>query len=222
VPRQWSRPRRAGKRLPSAAHFGLALRRSQPSARAGRSTMTPSDSSTASSDSSSRASRTGRRRSGIRGRRVRGRSGGCWRRRSSIRMSPRSSSAGMRSASATVARAEQQPEIDIMLAAPTPSIQVFDIERELAHSRRCCGTRSRPTGGRRRRARGRSEGPDGRIAGRQVRIKALEGKGGFKTVYGGPQVDDDAVDRTGWHGLGTSPMLDSSWERPSASRFVLT
>jgi serine/threonine protein kinase len=85
-----------------------------------------------------------------------------------------------------VARAEQQPEIDLLLAAPTPSIQVFDIERELARLEEVLRSAIPPE--RRPAKTGTwSFGKDltGESLGGKYRIKTLKGKGAFKTVYEG-------------------------------------
>src|SRR5262245_5840359 len=89
-------------------------------------------------------------------------------------------------ATATVSRVEQQPEIDLLLAGPTPSIQVFDIERELARLeevlRNAIPPERRPA-----KASTWSFGKDltGESLGGKYRIKSLKGKGAFKTVYEG-------------------------------------
>src|SRR5262245_44307936 len=89
-------------------------------------------------------------------------------------------------ATATVSRAEQQPEIDLLLAGPTPSIQVFDIERELARLEEVLRNAippERPPA----KASTWSFGKDltGESLGGKYRIKSLKGKGAFKTVYEG-------------------------------------
>jgi len=88
--------------------------------------------------------------------------------------------------SATVARAENQPEIDLLLAAPTLSIQVFDIERDLARLEEVLRNAIPPE--RRPAKTGTwSFGKDltGESLGGKYRIKRLKGKGAFKTVYEG-------------------------------------
>ncbi len=87
---------------------------------------------------------------------------------------------------ASVARAEDAAGIDLLLAGPTPSIQVFDIERELARLeellRAAIPAEKRPAKG------GTwSFGRDltGELLGGKYRVKKLQGKGAFKTVYEG-------------------------------------
>src|SRR6185436_3697270 len=89
-------------------------------------------------------------------------------------------------ATASVVRADAMPEIDLLLATPTPSIQVIDIERELARLEEVLRNAIPPE---RRPAKSGawSFGQDltGQLLGGKYRIKALKGKGAFKTVYEG-------------------------------------
>ena len=92
--------------------------------------------------------------------------------------------------SASVVRPEDEdgetPKIDLLLAAHSPSIQVFDIERELARLEELL--RSAIPAERRPAKSGTwSFGKDltGESLGGKYRIKRLKGKGAFKTVYEG-------------------------------------
>lgn len=79
------------------------------------------------------------------------------------------------------------PHIDLLLAGPTPSIQVFDIERELARLEEVLRNAIPPE---KRPAKGGSTWSFGRdltgeLLGGKYRVKKLQGKGAFKTVYEG-------------------------------------
>ncbi|HEX6884268.1 MAG TPA: hypothetical protein VF530_12895, partial [Planctomycetota bacterium] len=81
---------------------------------------------------------------------------------------------------------DQAPPIDLLLGATTPSIQVFDIERELARVeevlRRAIPEERRPA-----HSGAWSFGQDltGQVLAGKYRIRGLKGKGAFKTVYEG-------------------------------------
>ncbi len=77
--------------------------------------------------------------------------------------------------------------IDLLLAGPTPSIQVFDIERDLARLEELLRNAIPPE---KRPAKGGSSwsfGQDltGELLGGKYRVRGLKGKGAFKTVYEG-------------------------------------
>ncbi|NOT31814.1 MAG: serine/threonine protein kinase, partial [Planctomycetes bacterium] len=82
--------------------------------------------------------------------------------------------------------AEAGPQVDLLLAAHSPSIQVFDIERELARLeevlRNAIPAERRPA-----KSSTWSFGQDltGDLLGGKYRVRGLKGKGAFKTVYEG-------------------------------------